>query len=194
MHVLTDPMDIIDPADQDRISAYVRGRWGFLRLTEEEIAKRVDSEARDFAQVLRGGGDFASWLFAGLEVLGDDGLAVYPHGFSPRSRYASRKNRSDLEEAVACALEDEEDPVPPEMREVTDAWVGQSSYEIFVRVRLLEETLADEARDAALAWIEGDNFSMRERAEEAWSKIVGAWYDDRQKSEDDRVMNGALSI
>lgn len=150
--------------------------------------------------------DRVRWLLLGLDFLAEWGLGIRVQLKQPaKSWFCSRKLMQDeLLEAVGDAIRRDatdradleatgEDLaiytfITPEQIAVTKAWVEQSTYLLWARVRLVEEALIDLVRDNVFEYASSDGVDPNTTGDKAWRDAISAWHDAHLAKTPDPLM------
>lgn len=197
-----DPVENITAEEALQIERYIDGArsrigsWWNL----EERSRVLHKERSDFASETKSGYayiDVTGWLARGLEVLGNLGEGIDPTFLNKRGQQPRSALEEDVERQIVDMAEEAEAAQDPSYAytdaqiELTKAWLAQTDYEVFVRVRYFEEHLKDCLVEYSYNYAAGDGPNdLNTVGPEYWEKIVQAWIDDRRADKPDRLLNG----
>lgn len=158
--------------------AYLRGQ-----TKHEPNMAEVGALVRDFTEDLP---RFkrAAWLKLGLEILGDLHDAAVEPGMILRKRGAEL-SVDELRAEVEADIEQDErstnslDPYTPEQIATTWAWLDQSEFHLWLRVRSFEKKLAELATRDALELASQEDPAFQSDAAAYFEGLIAMWLEDR---------------
>lgn len=157
---------------ETEIRAWVRARYPWVHGSE--LDRYVARERADFELATRRAWGRVTWLAAGLEHLSEHGqvyVTFLSHTTSGRAR-----SLDELREEISVAVEEAREAGDDAPHALLDAWIEQSEYALWRRVRDYEEVVADLARDLAISIAAGEDGSyFGTYAAEQWELVVASF-------------------